>query len=162
MQIKAISVLATAITFVLAFTIPASAGDPITASGRNTTVPISSVPTKLPNGTTALTNHTSGVVIVEKTTENNPSLLAQQDCFSTVVVAEDGKSGKVMGHCTAINPKGDVWTLSFNGDFTGGTWEYIDGTGPYAGVKGGGTYKPMGQLPNGNSINSWEGKWTLQ
>ena len=162
MQIKATSVLLTTVTLLFAFTIPASAEQSVTASGRNPSVPVSSVPTKLPNGTTALTNHTSGVIIVDKTTENNASLLAQQDCFSTVVVAEDGKSGKVMGHCTGINPKGDVWTTSFNGDFTGGTWEYIGGTGAYAGVKGGGTYKPMGQMPNGNSLSAWEGKWTLQ
>jgi len=41
-----------------------------------------------------------------------------------------------------------------------GQWNYLSGTGKYAGIAGGGTYKSQ-PLPGGRSISEWEGEVTL-
>jgi hypothetical protein len=41
-----------------------------------------------------------------------------------------------------------------------GQWEYLRGTGTYAGITGGGTYKSQ-PLPGGRSISKWEGEVTF-
>ncbi len=41
-----------------------------------------------------------------------------------------------------------------------GQWKYLSGTGKYAGISGGGTYKGR-TLPGGRSISEWEGEVTL-
>jgi hypothetical protein len=41
-----------------------------------------------------------------------------------------------------------------------GQWNFLSGTGKYAGVTGGGTYKSQ-SLPGGRSISEWEGEVTF-
>ena len=41
-----------------------------------------------------------------------------------------------------------------------GQWKFLSGTGKYAGVTGGGTYKSQ-SLAGGRSISEWEGEVTL-
>ena len=41
-----------------------------------------------------------------------------------------------------------------------GTWQFIGGTGDMAKISGGGTYKAIAQMPNGNTVSWWEGKWS--
>jgi hypothetical protein len=130
----------------------------VTEAGRATYVPVSSKPTKLPDGRTVLSNHNKGVLIADD--KNSVFHHTQQDCFATVVVAKDGKSGEAMGQCSNIDKNGNVTVISFKGDFNGGTWQFIGGTGDMAKISGGGTYKAIAQMPNGNTVSWWEGKWS--
>ena len=41
-----------------------------------------------------------------------------------------------------------------------GQWKILSGTGKYAGITGGGTYKDQ-NLPGGRSLTEWEGEVTL-
>ena len=41
-----------------------------------------------------------------------------------------------------------------------GQWKYLSGTGKYAGITGGGTYKEQ-SLPGGHSVSEFEGEVTL-
>ena len=85
----------------------------------------------------------------------NPSW---QRCVGFWSVKAD-KSGAGAGHCYAVDPDGDRWTISWEGDNAGGTWQSVSGSGKYANAADGkGTWTPGPKFAGGISINTWEGE----
>lgn len=84
------------------------------------------------------------------------------------------KGGAVQGWSTAIFPNGDKNYTKFVGRMEGkvgptgqpmmlmhGTWKFVSGTGKWAGVQGGGTFK--GQYLGKNIYTyDWEGEYTIK
>jgi hypothetical protein len=77
-------------------------------------------------------------------------------------------SGKQSGHWVNNHANGDKDFGTFEGQITTsggqtimeGTWKYTGGTGQFANIHGGGTYK--GHLPTPDQIeNTWEGEYEL-
>lgn len=59
-------------------------------------------------------------------------------------------------------PRGDRAAYWVVGDFARGRYEWIEGTGTgaYAGIKGGGTYRIMVPMPDGGGVVlEWTGSW---
>ncbi len=81
-------------------------------------------------------------------------------CIGTSEIGADGKFISSHGYCDSLSTKGDrvaSWT-AFN-PTDQGTWGFFSGTGAYAGIKGGGTYKVKTPLPGGGGINQVTGSW---
>ena len=77
-------------------------------------------------------------------------------------------SGPHHGYFTNMHANGDRDFGTFEGTVKTaagqttieGTWKYIDGTGQFKGITGGGTYK--GRLTSSTEVeNAWEGKYEL-
>jgi len=86
----------------------------------------------------------------------------KQMCTSTLELTADGKMVSVHGYCDVLSTKGDraAYTITYNPD-THGRWEYFSGSGSYAGIKGGGTYKFKAGFPSGGGVYDWTGTWQI-
>lgn len=126
--------------------------------GRSVFVPVSVEDAKQPDGTIVRNTTASGI---STTDLPFPFDYMKNRCVSTVIIAADGKSGRTRGICEALSSKGDRAAYIHVGDFAGGRYEWIDGTGTgaYAGLKGGGTYNVKAAMPEGGSVIEWIGSW---
>ena len=79
---------------------------------------------------------------------------AHQVCHATCRVATLG--AQCMGYCSAVDDDGDVaWITWDRKDDTGGSWEYLGGTGKYEGETGGGTWTVGGEHGPSMVSNFW-------
>jgi hypothetical protein len=126
--------------------------------GRSVFIPLSVEDAKQPDGTIVRTTTAGGI---STTDLPFPFDYMKNRCTSTVIIAADGKSGRTRGICEALSSKGDRAAYIHVGDFAGGRYEWIEGTGTgaYAGIKGGGTYKVKAAMPEGGSFLEWVGSW---
>jgi hypothetical protein len=135
---------------------PAQAAD-VTASGRNMFVNKVLESFKLPDGTVASRVLSSGFITADD--PRNPLALAAMTCMGTSVTR-----GETMvrgaGTCDSLDADGDVaffWWRS--DDKGGGHWGFLEGTGKWSGVEGGGTYAPGPAWKDGRNSNVWKGTW---
>ena len=138
----------------------ALAGQKMSGSGHNANHNVSTETTKLPDGRLMMRLHDANIIMGNN--PGNPFHLTSLDCFSTFIATPDGKSGTGGGYCQGLDKDGDVWWINFQGDFGGGAWAFIRGTGKFEGISGGGTYKPAAQLEGGRSISTWDGTWEMK
>jgi hypothetical protein len=83
-------------------------------------------------------------------------------CTGYVELGTDSKVVGYRGQCEVISLKGDRAAFWYVFDPTKlGTWGYIpsSGTGAYAGITGGGTWKIKAPFPGGGQINEYVGTW---
>jgi hypothetical protein len=86
-----------------------------------------------------------------------------RSCNGSMEVAADGKQSGIHGLCEVYSTKGDRAAYTFVGNpdpTTGGTWTWLNGTGAFVGIKGGGTYKVTSGFPNG-WYTMWTGSWEI-
>jgi len=90
-----------------------------------------------------------------------PFDLMKSQCQGFLYIAADGKSGRGRGMCEVVSSKGDRAAYIYIGDFTGGRYEWVEGSGSgaYAGIRGKGTYKTIVIMPGGGAVNEWIGSW---
>ena len=143
----------------LTFAGAAQAGEKMTGSGHNATQNISTETKTLPDGRLMMRIHDA--IVIMGNNPGNPFHLSSLDCFSTYIATADGTAGQGAGHCHGLDPDGDAWWIGFSGDFSGGTWNLITGTGKFDGIAGGGTYQVAAQLEGGRSLSTWEGSWEM-
>jgi hypothetical protein len=81
------------------------------------------------------------------------------ECHGAGFWSKDGSWGE--GICV-IGTDDDTRTIHWKRDKGEkvGRWEHLSGTGKYAGMTGGGTYKGQA-LAGGRHVNEWEGEITL-
>jgi len=86
----------------------------------------------------------------------------KQMCTSTLELTADGKMISVHGYCDVLSTKGDraAYTITYNPD-TYGRWDFFSGSGAYAGIKGGGTYKFRVGFPGGGGVYDSTGTWQV-
>jgi hypothetical protein len=132
----------------------------MTGSGHNANHNVSTETKKLPDGRLLMRMHDANVIMGNN--PGNPFHMTSLDCYSTFIATADGASGKGGGYCQGLDKDGDLWWIHFQGDFTGGTWTLMGGTGKFDGIKGGGTYKPVAQLEGGRSMTVWDGTWEMK
>lgn len=94
-------------------------------------------------------------------TEDPASLLNQSryDCFGTHLIDADGESQIGRGYCTAVAANGDLWWNQWTGTLDGGDWIFVDGTGKFAHITGGGTWSTAAGFAPEETITVWEGRW---
>ena len=81
-------------------------------------------------------------------------------CNGTMEFAADGKFNYYQGYCEVLSTKGDRAAYWSTGNpTTGGRWGYINGSGAFAGIKGGGTYQNKATMPGGGGVYLWTGSW---
>ena len=83
-------------------------------------------------------------------------------CSAVTDFAADGKVVSSHGFCDGTSTKGDryaSWTVWDAVNL--GRWGYFDGSGAYAGIKGGGTYKTRTAFPGGGAILDVIGSWQV-
>ena len=131
-----------------------------TTSGTGTYVQMASEPTQLANGTVAIHTMSKGVLICDD--ENDPIHLATQDVAATMIYDVNGNLIKGMGYADGITRDGDVFTISWVTNEKGNTWEYIEGTGLFEGVKGGGTTVNLVIHPDMRQVIRFEGTVILK
>jgi hypothetical protein len=93
---------------------------------------------------------------------DNPLNMNTQNCSGTTIADSDGKTGSGSGYCINFDADGDAAWMWFRGDLNAGTWGFIDGTGKFKGIDGGGTWKTKQRSPDGKFINTWEGTWQMK
>ena len=125
-------------------------------AGRAVFIPLSVEDTKQPDGTIVRKTSSAGISTAELPFPFDATL---SQCSGTAIIAADGKSGRTRSICEALSSKGDRAAYWVVGDFTGGRYEWIEGTGAYAGIKGSGTYKIKAAMPGGSVVLDWIGSW---
>jgi len=158
-MITRISVVIAAAVMGVGLPLAASAGK-MTGSGHNANQNVSTETTKLPDGRLRMRIHDAAVIMGNN--PGNPFHLTTLDCFSTFVANADASAGAGTGYCQGQDKGGDIWWITYNGDFTGGTWTFTGGTGKFDGITGGGTYKPVAQMEGGRSLSVWDGSWEMK
>jgi len=81
-------------------------------------------------------------------------------CFQTAEVTADMKVTLNHGYCDVLSSKGDraAFTIVFD-TVNQGKWQYFSGSGAFAGLKGGGTYKLVSPFPAGGGVYAGVGSW---
>jgi len=152
--------VAAATLLLLATASGAKAGQKVTGSGQAFRVPKSSETYKLSDGRSVQQTSEAGYLTAAQS--DNPLNMNSQDCSGTVIVSTDGKTSTGGGYCVGFDPSGDTAWIWWHGGFDGGTWGFMDGTGKFKGVDGGGTWKTKQRLPDGKFIDTWEGTWQMK
>lgn len=132
----------------------------MSGTGHNANHNVSTETSKLADGRVMMRMRDANVIMGNNA--GNPFNQTPLDCYSTFVASPDMSSGKGGGYCNGIDKDGDVWWISFQGDFGGGTWKFLGGTGKFDGISGGGNYKPVVQMEGGRSISVWDGTWDMK
>jgi hypothetical protein len=146
-----------AVFLVFGITAEAQAGQKVTGSGQGFYVPKTTTTYKLADGRSVQQASSAGTLTAAQ--PDNALNMNSQDCDGTTVLSADGKTGTGSGYCVNFDKDGDAAWMWWRGDLTGGTWGFVDGTGKFKGVDGGGTWKTARQWPDGKFVNSWEGTW---
>lgn len=82
------------------------------------------------------------------------------NCYGTAIVSPEGEQLSGSGSCHTVDEDGDTWSAWYTGA-TGGEWGFINGTGKYAGISGGGTWENDVEYADGKAANTWTGSWTI-
>ncbi len=82
------------------------------------------------------------------------------ECSGFTTVSPDGVQLDGSGTCEGLDTDGDVWRLWWSGG-TEGEFGFTGGSGKYAGINGGGTWKLQSQFADGKAMNEWDGTWTI-
>ena len=109
--------------------------------------------------------HLATITGLQKTSDNNwkDAKITYWDASDVV----DG-NGPQRGYFVNVHPNGDRDIGTFEGKVKTaggqvtieGTWKYVDGTGMFKGITGGGTYK--GRMTSPTEVeNTWEGTYEL-
>ena len=140
--------------------VPAAHAGKMSGSGHNAVQNVSTEVKKLPDGRQLMRLRDSQIIMGNN--PGNPFHMTTLDCFSTFITAPDGSAGNGTGYCQGMDKDSDLWWITWQGDFNGGTWQFTDGTGKFKGIKGGGTYKPGVALEGGRAVNTWDGTWEMK
>jgi Ni/Co efflux regulator RcnB len=132
----------------------ATAQQATAVAGHSSGVQTSVETLELPDGRTV--RRTSSTAQVTADDPSSILHLASQTCHSATVYAADGTAGPSRGGCNSVSPDGDVIWITLDG----GTWQWVGGTGQFAGIEGGGTWSNMASWSDGQFINRWEGSLT--
>jgi hypothetical protein len=93
------------------------------------------------------------------------------DCAGMLIVSSDGAVTAGNGHCRTMSDDGSSgasywWRVEEAGTdncpLLCGSFGYFDGYGEYKGISGGGTWRQTVAAPNGVSIGTWEGSYTVE
>ena len=106
---------------------------------------------KLSDGRTLIRSVAAGYVSGDGA--GNPFDMLHQTCSSTTIVAPNEGGMEQFGYCDALDANQNLFVLSFHDD----DWQIDGGTGPFAGMKGGGTTKTLHTWPDGSYLISWSG-----
>ena len=155
-----LTTVAAAVFLAFGITAGAQAGQKVTGSGQGFYVPKSAATYKLADGRSVQQAADGGYLTSAQ--PDNPLNMNSQDCDGTNVVSTDGKTGTGSGYCVNFDKDGDAAWMWWRGDLDGGTWGWIEGTGKFKGVDGGGTWKTKQRAPDGKFINTWEGTWQMK
>ena len=118
-------------------------------------------PMELPDGRSVIRYTDRGFLSADD--PNNPFHRVNFDCSGTVAMAAGGESGVMGGTCNGLDSDGDVYTLWWKGeDLTDGTWGFMNGSGKWEGIEGGGTFSTGLTWDDGKVINRWDGEWTMK
>jgi len=120
----------------------------------------SSESVSLPGGPTLQRAVSNGIILTDD--PSSPLNESATTCYGATVMSAGGEPVAGSGHCEAIDKDGDVWMLWWRNDAHGGPWGYMNGTGKFEGIEGGGTWAEGPQWPDGRGINTWEGTYTLK
>lgn len=129
-------------------------------TGTGSYVQIASEATELANGNIAVHTISKGVLVCDD--ENDPIHLTTQDVAGTMIYDAEGNLIKGMGYADGITLAGDVFTISWVTNETGNTWEYIEGTGIFEGIQGGGLSVNLVLHPDMQQVIRFEGKVVLK
>jgi hypothetical protein len=151
-------ILAGAALLVTAHVPGAFGQEQVSAKGKFT-FSASSESVSLPGGRTLQRAVSNGFILTDD--PSSPLDQSAATCYGATIVSASGEPGAGSGHCEAIDKDGDVWMLWFRNDAHGGPWGYINGTGKFEGIEGGGTWAEGPQWPDGRGINTWETTYTL-
>jgi hypothetical protein len=143
--------------FLLATVYGVQGGQKVTGSGYGFYVRKSRDTYKL--GDDGRVNQESDTGYLTAAQPDNPLNMNSQNCSGTTITDADGKTGTGSGYCVSFDSDGDAAWTWFKGELDSGTWGFIDGTGKFKGVEGGGTWKTKQRSPDGKFINTWEGTW---
>lgn len=135
----------------------AVAGEKMTGSGHNANQNVSTDVMERADGGSVMRLHDASVVMGNNA--GNPFHLSSLDCYSTYVLPSGAENGPGAGYCDGIDQDGDVWWITFKGDFAGGMWNISGGTGKFDGMTGGGSYTAAAQMEGGRSFTTWDGTW---
>jgi hypothetical protein len=75
-------------------------------------------------------------------------------------MSPEGKPVAGSGTCDVVDLEGDTWRIWWAGAM-GGDFSMTSGSGKYAGISGGGTWKIQSIYLDGNRTNEWTGSWTI-
>ena len=150
-------VLAATALLVLASTAGAQPGRKVTGSGYGFYVRKGKDSFKLPGDRKVDQESSTGYLTANQA--DNPLNMNSQSCADTTITSKDGNTAVGSGYCVNFDPDGDAAWTWFRGGLDSGTWGFIDGTGKFKGIEGGGTWKTKQRSPDGKFINTWEGTW---
>lgn len=128
------------------------------ATGGNAFVPSWTESVALPDGNTLVRTVSHGFTWAndEDVVGGNGSM----SCYASLTMNPDGMPVAGSGTCDVLDLEGDTWRLWWDGA-VGGNWGMTVGTGKYAGITGGGTWKQQARYADGNWMNEWTGSWTI-
>ncbi len=129
-------------------------------SGTVTYVPVVSGASELADGRTVVRSGSKGIILSDD--ESIPFHLAGESCGGTTIISADGTRTWGSGYCDAIDKDGDAWWIWWRIEGDGSTWGFLEGTGKYEGITGGGTTKTLVRLPDGRQTIHWEGTWQVK
>lgn len=130
-----------------------------TGSGVGGGMNIANTTLKLPNGQILYHGTDKGHIHGAGTPFDNVAM----QCQVAWIMEADFSAGNGHGTCSGINTAGDVLMWSYSGDFAGGTYRVLGGTGAYATLKGGGTYTGGDPFPDFDRFSwtfTWDSEWT--
>jgi hypothetical protein len=154
---RPLRIMAAAAVFVLAGLSVAEAGPKVSGSGYGLYIRKSRDSNKLSDDRRIDQETNTGYLTTAQ--PDNPLNMNTQTCTGTTVTSADGKTGTGSGYCASVDADGDVTWMWFRGDLNAGTWGFLDGTGKFKGIEGGGTWKTKQRSADGRLINTWEGSW---
>lgn len=145
--------------FALAAAVSPAGAREVAGSGDGAYVTVHEESVELPHGETLRHYRTAGFVTSDP---GSPFHATEQNCSGSDLTSPDGGSVTSAGYCEGTDPSGDVWWIWWRGDGEGGVWGLLDGTGKFAGLKGGGSLRYVNRWPNGKFTIKWEGRWTAE
>lgn len=152
------STLILAICAVTFWTTSASAQMTYTTKGGNALIPDALSTVDLPDGNMLVRSTSNGFIWTED--DNVVGGNGALACYGSNTMSPEGEQLDGSGTCEGVDPDGDIWWLWWNGGMEG-EFGFTGGTGKYAGITGGGTWKAQLRYPDGSFTNDWEGSWTI-
>lgn len=154
------SKLITLITLAGLIAAPASiVAKTIEISGKATYIVTDNQVTEHANGMT--TTVQTSKTIINCDDESIAFHKSPQTSVGTIVQDADGNVISSTGYCFSVDADGDVMYLWWQGGETGSAWGFMNGTGKYEGMKGGGTSEVITMAADGSQMITWQGKWIM-
>ncbi len=115
--------------------------------------------TKFKDGHSVMRVSNVGVILTDD--PKQPMNGAKSACAGLFSVSADGKSSAGRGSCGYVDKAGDIFWLSWQGTFAGGTWKYDGGTGKFQSLTGSGSYTPIAS-GDGVGATKFEGSYEIK